>query len=160
MLRRRGPLPSVGEGWAGPEKANMRLFLAADPASIVFAPKYSAYHALGSLRSSRKRFCFAASRAASSISTFFFVGEPHTRLRLFCSPHHQDTALYPSITQLERATGFRRDDTDEHPFAAEQSYHQAIAVAKLMVFGLRPIWISLDIRTSLCGADYRIKFPR
>ena len=36
--------------------------------------------------------------------------EPHTRLRLFCSPHHQDTALYPSITQLERAAGFRRDD--------------------------------------------------
>ena len=40
-------------------------------------------------------------------------GEPHTRLRLFCSPHHQDTALYPSITQLERAAGFRRDDTNE-----------------------------------------------
>jgi class 3 adenylate cyclase/tetratricopeptide (TPR) repeat protein len=39
--------------------------------------------------------------------------EPHTRLRLFCSPHHQDSALYPSITQLERAAGFRRDDTDE-----------------------------------------------
>ena len=40
-------------------------------------------------------------------------GEPHTRLRQFCSPHHQDTALYPSIAQLERAAGFRRDDTDE-----------------------------------------------
>jgi tetratricopeptide (TPR) repeat protein len=40
-------------------------------------------------------------------------GEPHTRLRLFCSPHHQDTALHPNITQLERAAGFRRDDTDE-----------------------------------------------
>src|SRR5436190_6104814 len=39
-------------------------------------------------------------------------GEPHTRLRQFCSPHHQNTALYPSITQLERAAGFRRDDTD------------------------------------------------
>jgi class 3 adenylate cyclase/tetratricopeptide (TPR) repeat protein len=39
--------------------------------------------------------------------------EPHARLREFCSPHHQDTALYPSITQLERAAGFRRDDTDE-----------------------------------------------
>src|SRR5262249_60624182 len=39
--------------------------------------------------------------------------EPHTRLRSFCSPHHQDTALYPTITQLERAAGFRRDDTDE-----------------------------------------------
>jgi class 3 adenylate cyclase len=39
--------------------------------------------------------------------------EPHARLRYFCSPHHQDSALYPSITQLERAAGFRRDDTDE-----------------------------------------------
>jgi len=39
--------------------------------------------------------------------------EPHTRLRLFCSPHHQDAALYPTITQLERAAGFRREDTDE-----------------------------------------------
>src|SRR5215831_3431969 len=39
--------------------------------------------------------------------------EPHTRLRYFCSPHHQDSAGYPVITQLERAAGFRRDDTDE-----------------------------------------------
>jgi len=38
-------------------------------------------------------------------------GEPHTRLRLFCSPHHQESALYPTITQLERAAGFRREDT-------------------------------------------------
>jgi class 3 adenylate cyclase len=37
--------------------------------------------------------------------------EPHTRLRYFCSPHHQDSALYPSITQLERAAAFRREDT-------------------------------------------------
>ena len=40
-------------------------------------------------------------------------GEPHTHLRYFCSPHHQDTALYPAITQLERAAGFRRGDTPE-----------------------------------------------
>jgi class 3 adenylate cyclase/predicted ATPase len=40
-------------------------------------------------------------------------GEPYTRLRYFCSPHHQDSALYPSIAQLERAAGFRRDDTDQ-----------------------------------------------
>src|SRR6516162_8318170 len=39
--------------------------------------------------------------------------EPHTRLRYFCSPHHQDSAGYPVIAQLERAAGFRRDDTDE-----------------------------------------------
>src|SRR5499427_8615207 len=37
--------------------------------------------------------------------------EPHTRLRYFCSPHHQDSALYPFIAQLERAAGFTRDDT-------------------------------------------------
>jgi class 3 adenylate cyclase len=36
-----------------------------------------------------------------------------TRLRYFCLPHHQDSALYPIISQFERAAGFRRDDTDE-----------------------------------------------
>ena len=39
--------------------------------------------------------------------------EPHTRLRYFCSPHHQDSALYPFIVQLERAAGFARDDGPE-----------------------------------------------
>ncbi len=39
--------------------------------------------------------------------------EPHTRLRYFCSPHHQDSALYPFIAQLERAAGFARDDAVE-----------------------------------------------
>jgi class 3 adenylate cyclase len=48
--------------------------------------------------------------------------EPHTRLRYFCSPHHQDSALYPSITQLERAAGFRREDT------AEQRLDKLVAV--------------------------------
>jgi class 3 adenylate cyclase/tetratricopeptide (TPR) repeat protein len=40
-------------------------------------------------------------------------GEPHTRLRYFCSPYHQDSALHPFIVQLEHAAGFRRDDTAE-----------------------------------------------
>jgi class 3 adenylate cyclase/predicted ATPase len=39
--------------------------------------------------------------------------EPHTRLRYFCSPYHQDSALYPFIAQLERTAGFARDDTAE-----------------------------------------------
>jgi len=39
--------------------------------------------------------------------------EPNTRLRYFCSPHHQDSALYPFIVQLESAAGFARDDTVE-----------------------------------------------
>jgi predicted ATPase len=37
--------------------------------------------------------------------------EPHTRIRYFCSPHDQDSALYPFISQLEHAAGFTRDDT-------------------------------------------------
>ena len=39
--------------------------------------------------------------------------EPLTRLRFSCSPHHQDSALHPATAQLERAAGFRREDTPE-----------------------------------------------
>jgi class 3 adenylate cyclase len=38
------------------------------------------------------------------------AAEPHTRLRYFCSPHHQDSALYPVIAQMERAAGFQHGD--------------------------------------------------
>ena len=36
--------------------------------------------------------------------------EPYLRLRYFCSPYHQDSALFPFIDQLSRAAGFARDD--------------------------------------------------
>ena len=39
--------------------------------------------------------------------------EPHTRLRYFCSPQHTDSALYPIISQMERAAGFAHDDTGQ-----------------------------------------------
>jgi class 3 adenylate cyclase len=39
------------------------------------------------------------------------ASEPHTRLRHFCSPQHTDSALYPTIGQIERAAGFTHDDT-------------------------------------------------
>ena len=35
----------------------------------------------------------------------------HARVRCFCSPQRTDSALYPSIGQLERAAGFRQGDT-------------------------------------------------
>jgi class 3 adenylate cyclase/predicted ATPase len=38
-------------------------------------------------------------------------GEPHTRLRYFCSPQHTDSALYPIIGQMERTAGLAHDDT-------------------------------------------------
>ena len=41
------------------------------------------------------------------------AGEPHTRLRYFCSPQHTDSALYPVIGQMERAAGFVRDDSPQ-----------------------------------------------
>jgi class 3 adenylate cyclase len=43
--------------------------------------------------------------------------EPHTRLRWFCSPRHQDSALYPTIVQLERAAGFAREDSPNEKLA-------------------------------------------
>ena len=36
--------------------------------------------------------------------------EPHLRLRYFCSPNHQDSALFPFVDQLDRAAGFARED--------------------------------------------------
>ncbi|MBZ9867010.1 AAA family ATPase [Mesorhizobium sp. CA15] len=39
--------------------------------------------------------------------------EPHTRVRYFCSPHGQDSALHPIIAQLERAAGLEREDPPE-----------------------------------------------
>lgn len=42
--------------------------------------------------------------------------ERYVQLRYFCSPHHRDSALYPTIVQLERAAGFERDDTPEIKF--------------------------------------------
>ena len=39
------------------------------------------------------------------------ASEPQVRLRNFCSPQHIDSALYPTIRQIERAAEFTRDDT-------------------------------------------------
>ena len=36
--------------------------------------------------------------------------EPHLQLRYFCSPYHQESALFPFVDQLSRASGFARDD--------------------------------------------------
>src|SRR5215475_9473143 len=41
---------------------------------------------------------------------------PHTLLHYQCSPYHTNSALYPFITQLERAVGFKADDSSEKRF--------------------------------------------
>ena len=58
--------------------------------------------------------CFRASRASASRASPTalqkrLAGEPHSPLRYFCSPHHQDSALHPTIAQLERAAGLARE---------------------------------------------------
>jgi class 3 adenylate cyclase len=52
------------------------------------------------------------SRLTATLSEYIAT-DLHTRLRYFCSPYHQDSALYPFIAQLEHAAGFFRDDTVE-----------------------------------------------
>jgi class 3 adenylate cyclase/tetratricopeptide (TPR) repeat protein len=39
--------------------------------------------------------------------------EPHTILQYFCAPHTQDSAFTPIMACLERAAGFKHDDTPE-----------------------------------------------
>jgi class 3 adenylate cyclase len=39
--------------------------------------------------------------------------EPHTRLRYYCSPYHTNSAFYPVAEHLERAAGFRVEDSPE-----------------------------------------------
>ena len=39
--------------------------------------------------------------------------EPYESLRYFCSPHHQDSALYPIVTRWERDLRFARGDTPQ-----------------------------------------------
>jgi class 3 adenylate cyclase/tetratricopeptide (TPR) repeat protein len=55
---------------------------------------------------------FGKSRLTSAVLDTV-ADEPHTRLRWFCSPHHQDSALFPVIVQLEHAAGFARGDTPD-----------------------------------------------
>ena len=60
--------------------------------------------------------CIGKSRLSAELGRQV-EAEPHTRLRYFCAPHHQDSALYPFIVQLERAAGFAREDSEEDRLA-------------------------------------------
>jgi class 3 adenylate cyclase/predicted ATPase len=48
--------------------------------------------------------------------------DPHIRLRYFCSPYRQDSALFPFIDQLGRAAGFALED----PTAARRAKLEAL----------------------------------
>ena len=55
------------------------------------------------------------------------AAESHIRLRYFCSPHHQDSALFPVIAQMERAAAFQHVDGSATRLAKLQSLLTATA---------------------------------
>ena len=66
--------------------------------------------------------------------------EPHTNLRYQCSPHHANSALYPFIAQLERAAGFKADDTSEQRL---DKLEAVLAIAASRVQDTAPLFAML-----------------
>src|SRR6266576_1117689 len=66
--------------------------------------------------------------------------EPHTPLRYQCSPHHTNSALYPFIAQLERAAGFKADDTSEQRL---DKLEALLAIAAPRVQDTAPLFAAL-----------------
>src|SRR5215469_3006030 len=68
------------------------------------------------------------------------AGEPHTRLRYQCSPYHGSSALRPFIAQLERAAGFKGDDTYEQRL---DKLEAALAMSASRVEAVAPLFAAL-----------------
>jgi predicted ATPase len=72
-----------------------------------------------------------------------------TVLNFYCSPHHQDSSLHPVIAHLERAAGFRRDDSPEeqlskftalvHPSVGEEATALMAALLSVAVGERHPL---------------------
>jgi predicted ATPase/class 3 adenylate cyclase len=68
------------------------------------------------------------------------ASEPHTRLRYQCSPHHANSALRPIIAQMERAAGFKADDTSEQRL---DKLEALLAVSASRVQAVVPLFAAL-----------------
>src|SRR5512139_825529 len=66
--------------------------------------------------------------------------EQHTPLRYQCSPYHTNSALYPFIVQLERAAGFKADDTSEQRL---DKLEALLAIAAPRVQDTAPLFAAL-----------------
>ena len=78
------------------------------------------------------------------------AAEPHSRLRYFCSPHHQNSALYPAIAQLERAAGFRREDSPEQKLAK---------VETVLALGTNDLGQAVPLLADLLGVPTVGRYP-
>jgi predicted ATPase len=79
------------------------------------------------------------SRLAAALAEHI-ASEPHTRLRYQCSPYHTNSALHPFITQLERAAGFKADDTSEQRL---DKLEALLAMGASRIEGVAPLFASL-----------------
>ena len=79
------------------------------------------------------------SRIAAAVSERI-AGEPHLRLRYQCSPYHINSALRPFISQLERAAGFKADDTAEERLSKIEAL---LALSASRVRTVAPLFASL-----------------
>jgi class 3 adenylate cyclase len=83
------------------------------------------------------------------------AAEPQTRLRYFCSPHHQDTALYPFIAQIEHAARFDREDTVATKISKLESLlaQSGESVADTVTLVADLLSLLADVRASSLPAD-------
>ena len=68
------------------------------------------------------------------------LGAPHTRLRFQCSPYHTNSTLRPFIVQLERAAGFKADDTSEQRL---EKLETALGLDSSRVQAVAPLFAAL-----------------
>ncbi|MGH7091736.1 MAG: AAA family ATPase, partial [Stellaceae bacterium] len=76
------------------------------------------------------------------------AAEPHLRLRYFCSPYRQESALYLFIDQIGRAAGFAGDDT---PAARLEKLRSLLAGTPSSGSGQTNWWRWRQSRVSPCG---------
>ncbi|HWX34169.1 MAG TPA: AAA family ATPase [Steroidobacteraceae bacterium] len=83
------------------------------------------------------------------------AGKPHTRLRYQCSPHHTNSALRPFIAQLERAAGFKADDTSEQCL---DKLEAVLAMGASRTEGVAPLYL-VRRAVSAAGAQPQAATP-
>ena len=81
--------------------------------------------------------------------------ELHARWRFFCSPHHQDSALYPFIAHLEHAAGFVRDDDPEERLRKLRAF--AVATQNEDDIALEAELLSLPTRSEALNFSPQLK---
>ena len=79
------------------------------------------------------------SRLAAALEEVI-ADEPHTNLHYQCSPYHTNSALYPFVAQLERASGFKADDTSEQRL---DKLEALLAIATSRVQDTAPLFAAL-----------------